>query len=237
MIIKNELRNLREVKLLIFDIDQTLTIYNTIENLIIATLNHFDCSYNDICYNMVMNTFENALIQAETGLPFTVETLAICYEESMPFLKENEIEEIHFAQEMIDLECEFVKRAPLIDEVLEQLSKKYKIVCLTNWFEKPAREKLVAMGLFKYISKIYTCETNHAKPHENSYKYVIESENVLPIEALMIGDSMSDVLSSVYGIQSILVDYDNNKADSMKEFSSAVITEPMDLLELLNKRT
>ena len=151
----------------------------------------------------------------------------------MPILKNIGIDTEEFANTMMSIESEFVIAIHNIEYILKQLQGKYKIVCLTNWFGSIAKEKLEKTNLMKYISAIYTCEDNYAKPNPIAFTKVLEKENLNENEAIMIGDTYTDIISSKYRIQSILMDYDDNKKAEVKDVATAVVTETMDLCKIL----
>jgi FMN phosphatase YigB (HAD superfamily) len=52
-------------------------------------------------------------------------------------------------------------------ETIDQLSRKYELVLLSNYFEKSQRERLKHIGIDKYFSKYYGEKV--CKPHKQAY--------------------------------------------------------------------
>jgi FMN phosphatase YigB (HAD superfamily) len=78
-----------------------------------------------------------------------------------------------------------------------ELSKKYEMVVLTNWFEEEQRVRLEKVGLYgKYITKVFAPEFFKMKPHKESF--IAACENHMPSECVMIGDNLeTDVKGAI----------------------------------------
>lgn len=233
MIVKNNFKNVDKIKLIIFDIDYCITRYNTMEDLVIKTCSFFNLEYKNEYYQNTLNAFSYAVDLAKEDQFLTLENLFIGFEIYLPIIKSSNINTKEFALKMLEFEGDSVVLNEGMDKVLEYLNKKYKVVCLTNWFFKPAKEKLEKTGALKYISKIYTCEDNYAKPRIESFLRVLKEEGCSEENCVMLGDSYSDIISSDFGIQSILTDYRDSKRINVRDKATAVITEAIDIISII----
>ncbi|MGL6033315.1 MAG: YjjG family noncanonical pyrimidine nucleotidase [Kurthia gibsonii] len=97
----------------------------------------------------------------------------------------------------------------LLDGALETLklckSLGYRMYALTNGLEKTQNSRLDGSGIRSYFDAIYISEqTGSQKPQTAFFDYVFaHSTEIIPTEALMIGDSLS---SDIQGAQNIGID-------------------------------
>ena len=90
-------------------------------------------------------------------------------------------------------------------EVVEALSKKYKIHILTNGFKEVQTIKLKNCGLEPFISQLITSEdAGCQKPDERIFQYAVKQVGASPDEVLMIGD---DLIADIAGAQNAGIDY------------------------------
>jgi FMN phosphatase YigB (HAD superfamily) len=233
MILKNKFKNIDKIKLIIFDIDYCITRYNTMEDLVIKTFNFFNLEYKKEYYQNTLNAFSYSVDLAKKDQFLTLENLVLGFEIYLPIIKSSNINTKEFALKMLEFEGNSIVLNEGMDKVLKDLNTRYKVVCLTNWFFKPAKEKLENTGVLKYISKIYTCEDNYAKPRIESFLRVLKEEGYKEENCVMLGDSYSDIISSDYGIQSILTDYLDDKYVNVRNKATAVITEAIDIISII----
>ena len=71
-------------------------------------------------------------------------------------------------------------------QTIDQLSKKYEILLLSNYFEKSQRNRLESIGINKYFSEYYGEEI--CKPKREAYISAIGIHK--PEECVMIGDNL-----------------------------------------------
>ncbi len=77
-------------------------------------------------------------------------------------------------------------------EVLEYLKPKYKLAILTNGGTKPQRGKIQLSGIEPYFDYVVASgELKIAKPDVRIYQHVCDKLNILPEEAVFIGDTFS----------------------------------------------
>lgn len=101
------------------------------------------------------------------------------------------------------------KPFPETAEVLEDLKKDYQLILLSNSDNFSLRQVMDKFDLEKYFDKIYiSCETGKLKHNPESYKQVLEENNLTPEDVLMVGDSpASDIKSAeVAGVPAVLID-------------------------------
>lgn len=235
MIIKNDIFNVDQITAIIFDIDGTVTRYNASHAHLKHVISLFNVKYEDIYVPQIMSSLDSAIEFSKDNSFLTLDIMYKSFDKFAPFLQEINVSAKSFVDKMLESECDFVNIHPSTPELLENLqNRNIRALCLTNWFYVTANMKLKNTGVRKYFSKIYTCETRHAKPNPASFISVLEEENLRPENVLMIGDSLGDLLSVNVGIQSVLIDYTGEKGGELTEVASAVVTHPMDIIELLS---
>lgn len=91
---------------------------------------------------------------------------------------------------------------------LEELNKKYEMVCLTDWFKNQQIKRLEKTNILKYFQEIYAAENIKRKPFKEAFMQAI-GENK-PEECIMIGDSFARDIEGALkaGLQAI---YYNSK--------------------------
>ena len=80
MIIKNELKDIDKVKLLIFDIDNTLTIFNTLSKQIEQAFKEYSREYKVEYLEMLKKTVEHTIKIAENEQYLNTKLLNEAYE-------------------------------------------------------------------------------------------------------------------------------------------------------------
>lgn len=106
---------------------------------------------------------------------------------------------IQFPLETIDaLASTYIEELPVDNhlfldtvEILEYLSKKYKLHIITNGFEEVQHLKLKNSGIKKYFSTITTSEeVGLKKPHPVIFEIALKKAFTTPQKSIMIGDSL-----------------------------------------------
>lgn len=72
---------------------------------------------------------------------------------------------------------------------LEELSKKYEMVCLTDWYKEQQIKRLKKVNILRYFQDVYAAENTKRKPFKEAFMQAI-GENK-PEECIMIGDSFA----------------------------------------------
>ena len=230
MIIKNNLQNINEIKLVMLDIDGTLVRFTNLEELMQRVFKEMNLEYKNSLFLRYVKTVSIALKDAENDISFNFETLCDYVESENIFKDKNDIQT--FLSKMIAYEHDYIEQIEGSSELLETLKSKKNVVCSTNWFLTSQRSKLKRFNLDKYVEKIYTCENTVAKPNIHHFLGILNQEITRPSEAIMIGDSITDLPDSKIGLQSILFD-PNNKKENLYEQATCVVTELNDITKLL----
>jgi len=89
-------------------------------------------------------------------------------------------------------------------EIINDLKKKYRIVCGTNTFQIHYQYHL-EQGDYHFFDKVYASHLmGIAKPDKLFYQYILKHENVTKERTVFIDDTMENVISACnIGIQSI----------------------------------
>ena len=74
-----------------------------------------------------------------------------------------------------------------------------------------------------------------AKPNTKHFEDILEIENVYPDEAVMIGDSFTDMAASKIGIKTILLDRNNTK-QNLYPYSDHVVKDFKDIKRVLKRK-
>ncbi len=231
MIKKNNLTNLSDVDTILFDIDHTM-IYLEDDGVIVKEiLEDMDIPYKDSYGSLLCD----AIVSAASENVITLETLESKLDEYMPFIKENGIDVVHFRERVFETELKHVRPVLGIREVIEELYEEYSLLCFTDWFYDLAVRKVDKIGLLSKITSIISSQNRYSKKDLVSFRTLLCELKKEPEQVIMIGDSKTDIHSAKVGIQSILVDYNNDKKSDVIEESTAVITESKDIIKLLHK--
>ena len=133
---------------------------------------------------------------------------------------------------------EFQARAyPGVEEGLSQLhARGLRIAVVTNKARYAAAALLVHLGLSPWVDVVVGGDTaEHRKPHPQPLLHACQELQVPPLEALMVGDSATDVLASrAAGIRIVCVPYGYNEgADPRTLACDAFIDSVAELPSLL----
>jgi len=173
------------IKRIIFDVDNTLL--NTNKDCEDAYrkffIEKFGKDYSKELYDLIED-------YDKVSGSYEVEDLIKYVSENAPF----EYREEDFK----DTYAEYRKHATLMEactpEVLKELSKKYEIVALTNWYYIDQKARLEKAGIAKYFTEIYAFENAGLKPNPKVYNIARGTHEFN--ECLFVGDSISkDVIA------------------------------------------
>lgn len=112
---------------------------------------------------------------------------------------------------------------------LKYLGKKYELVVLTNWFRKPQIERLKTAEIYKYFKEVYDGETT-IKPNIDGFKKACGDKKIE--ECIMIGDNYKiDIEPAInLGLKAILVDRNDKYPESDKYIKIKKIQELKEIL-------
>lgn len=112
-----------------------------------------------------------------------------------------------------------LQKVPYVDEVLNELKKRYKLGIITNTVtsgEEQVRIALRRIGLERYFDVIVTSvDVGYEKPDERIFFTALRKLSVKPNEAVMVGNRISkDILgANKLGMKSILYKWNKRYAD------------------------
>lgn len=149
------------------------------------------------------------------------------------------LERFHFHHERIHARDEIQTRVyPGVADGLAGLrAMGLRLAVVTNKPQKAAVELLARLGLASWIQVVVGGDTAvHRKPHPQPLLKACEELEVPPAEALMVGDSLTDVLAArAAGLAIVCVPYGYNEgADPRALPCDAFVESVGDLPALLN---
>ena len=104
--------------------------------------------------------------------------------------------------------ADFLSKDERLISVLEELSKDYRLICVTNNPVLPARKTLEAIGISDLIPEIVGLDTcGKSKPAQEPFEKALSLTNSRPEECLAVGDryDMDIALPLEMGMGGILV--------------------------------
>jgi len=123
-----------------------------------------------------------------------------------------------------------------VKEGLEYLqSAGYKLGCVTNKAEQFTLPILKDLGIAAYFSIVVSGDTlEHKKPHPQPLLHAAEFFSVDPANAMMLGDSVSDVKAArAAGFQIICMSYGYNHGVDIRQASPDAVIDSMAELQAL----
>ncbi len=111
-----------------------------------------------------------------------------------------------------------------------------KVACVTNKAEQFTHKLLKDLGLFEHFALIVSGDTlPEKKPHPLPLLYAAEQLGISTSEAIMIGDSKSDVKAArAAGFKMIAVSYGYNHGEDIRDYQpDAVVNSLAELKELI----
>lgn len=121
-----------------------------------------------------------------------------------------------------------------VEETLTELKKRgYTITLLTNGDSAFQREKINRLSMTSWFDDIFISgEMGTDKPHKEAYYMIIDKYHVLPQETCMLGDNYlwEVVAPKEYGLKAIWVNrYDQVREDNIADYT---IKETKELLDI-----
>jgi HAD superfamily hydrolase (TIGR01509 family) len=227
MVIKDNVHLKKDT--IMFDIDGTLIRFDTIEESARVALSEYGYGGKEYQINHqlgVRNLIEKSRVNRNY---FNLENHVIEQHMSMG-LSIGDTRDL--VDKMLELAPKYAKLHNGVAETLRTL--KQDLICVSDWFAKEQLEKLTKVGIEHYFRMLYTCEGQYAKPNKKRFLYILKEEGLKAKDCIMVGDSSNDLGALSVGIDTILVDYNQNRSN-LYERSTAVITEFSDLQKILRR--
>ncbi len=184
--------SLKDLKVIAFDADDTLWVNETFfRDAEVAFAKHLS-AYGDedeIVQKLLDTEIKNLDTYGYCIKGFTLSMLETAHRLMGDQMQADTIDFIlNKGKEML---AEPVELLPHIEEVLEQLAKKYKLVVATKGDLLDQERKLIKSGLIDYFHHVEIVSDKK----ETQYKKLVKHLDIAPHEFLMIGNSLkSDVI-------------------------------------------
>jgi phosphoglycolate phosphatase len=205
-------KNFKSLKLIIFDLDGTL-VDSSID--ITNALNHALEPYGVVgayC-NTPLLAVEDTIKMVGEGLTRLVEK--ILGEENAK-IKDDVLERFinYYSNHLTD----YTRPYPGIKETLERLVG-YKKAVISNKRESMSKNLLAQLGLLNFFDIVLGSDSvTERKPSPVPIKKVLETLNIMPEDAIIIGDSNFDIQAGKSaGITTIAVTYGYRDRDILKD--------------------
>lgn len=203
---------MKNYKHLFFDLDRTLWDFETNTAQVFAeiftkhnlqnnfkNLQHFETIYNK--HNDVLwALYRESKIKKDVlrGLRFfnTLEEVGAANKETAEAI----------GHDYVRMGPEMTGLFPGTIEILEYLSKKYKLYIITNGFKEVQHAKVERCGLSRFFVRVFTSEDiGIQKPRPEIFRFALSSVNAKKDESLMIGDDLEvDVMGAKrFGINQV----------------------------------
>jgi len=134
---------------------------------------------------------------------------------------------------------DLIRVFPGMEELLQVLQKDgYTLALVTSRLKRTTDQGLEAYGLGKYFEYVLTADdTNKHKPDPTPINITLEKLNKKPENAIMIGDTMFDILCAKNaGVKSVLVHWAVAVSEEERIGENApdfIIKEPMEIIDIL----
>lgn len=230
--------NFDQIKTIAFDADDTLwvneTYFRDTEERFATLLESYETK-NKVDQELFKKEMQNLPVYGYGIKGFMLSMIELALELSNGKVSSKVLQEILvMGKEMIAHPVELL---PHIKEVLEKLSKKYRLIVLTKGDLLDQERKLEASGLSQYFHHV---EVMSDKTPEK-YKHLLDHLQIKTSEFLMVGNSLkSDVLPLIeIGAQAIHIPFHTTWAheevskESAEEADFLTLLDAKELLEVL----
>lgn len=233
-----------KIKNLIFDLDNTLYDFSKvweISNKLVfeylgydkfTTYEEFFKLYKSVNNQLVKEVLKGSLKIIELrdkrlmltleqfGLNLTVEDCNFYYEKQFEYILESITPD-----EEVNLK-------------IRQLQDKYNMIILTNGKSYEQRMKLKKLGLENIFKLYISGETHISKPKEKAFLNVLETEGILAVETMMIGDSLyHDIVpAKKLGLKTCLVEKQWHFDDELQAYSGYKVKNIKQFLDELETK-
>lgn len=195
-----------KIKVIAFDADDTLWVnepyFREVEHQFAILLSSFETE-NKINQELLKKELENLALYGYGIKGFMLSLIETAIELSNYKISSKDIERIiELGKQMLTKPIELLNG---VEEVLSELSPKYRLILATKGDLLDQERKLEKSGLLKHFDHIEVLSDKK----EKNYKRLIDFLEIKPSEFLMIGNSLkSDVLPIIStGAQAIHVPY------------------------------
>ncbi len=230
--------NFDQIKTIAFDADDTLwvneTYFRDTEERFATLLERFETK-NKVDQELFKKEMQNLPVYGYGIKGFMLSMIELALELSNGKVSPKVLQEILvMGKEMIAHPVELL---PHIKEVLEKLSKKYRLIVLTKGDLLDQERKLEASGLSQYFHHV---EVMSDKTPEK-YKHLLDHLQIKTAEFLMVGNSLkSDVLPLIeIGAQAIHIPFHTTwtheevSKERAEEADFLTLSDAKELLEVL----
>ena len=165
-----------------FSLDVFLKLYNPINHAQWKLYRENKITQEDLRFNRLNMTFEKLNYSASIGLIDKISEQYITYLSTFPHLFEGAI------------------------ELLEALKSRFKLLIITNGFDKVQQFKIENSGIESFFEFVFTAEkVGFKKPHPEIFIQSLKTVNTTAEASIMIGDSFeADILGALnQGMQAI----------------------------------
>lgn len=227
MVIKDEIQQRKST--VMFDIDGTLTRFDAIvesDREALSEYGYVGKEYEARHQLGIRNLLDKSRVNNNY---FTLENHVIEQQRSMGL---SIGDTRNLVGRMLELSIKHSKLHNGVAETLRTLNQ--DLICVSDWFAKEQLDRLTKVGIELCFRKLYTCEGQYAKPNKKRFLYILKEEGLKAKNCVMVGDSINDLGASSVGIDTILVDYKQEKSD-LYDKATTVITEFSDLQKILRR--
>lgn len=178
----------KKIKLLIFDVNETLLDLTPIKVAINAAIKNPNAFEQWFALLLHYSLVETVTGKYEDFGKIGKATLKMVLKSQQVELDDSKIEQL----------LSLIKSLPPHPDVISSLEKLHEagftMVALTNGTLDVAKEQLKFAGIDKYMVSIFSVESSSAfKPHPSTYQYVLSEMKVEPSEAMMVASHAWDI--------------------------------------------
>jgi YjjG family noncanonical pyrimidine nucleotidase len=187
----------KKYKSIFFDLDHTLWDFETNSREALTELHN---AYELEKKGIEQQAFLSAFKKINTGLWHLydvgkINQDVIRLQRFHRVFQEFEVEEydlsVQFSTDYVSQSPKKGNLLPHAKEVLEHLHPQYPMHIITNGFSEIQSIKMASAGIDKYFKSVVTSElAGHKKPSKEIFEFALHKNNLLPDEAVMIGDNL-----------------------------------------------
>lgn len=177
------------MKAIIFDVDNTLIEWK--DEFIFAITNLLKEIYPDISLEKIKE-IDGVIDKNEDYLTeLTKENLLIEIQNRCNIKLPND-----FIDRLIIEQGKCYYEDKKLVEMISNLSKKYDLYVISNWFTETQRKRLENMGIAKYFKMILGSDKNYFKPDKRCFDVILN--NYKPDECMYVGDNFNlDIVPAI----------------------------------------